>query len=195
MSSTINKYQLEKLGNTLVYLANNVGEFQKTKALKLLFLLEENSIKKYGIPFFGFDFKVWQFGPVNEQVYESLNSDDLTMVNSFIRRVNNFPDEFEASAEFNDDEFSQNDMELLDEVVRFARHKTAKDLVRITHGKDSLWRKKAKEEGIYEKLEKSQITKTDILIDFSKLLDGDEYLKERYTGALEHIDFTTQINA
>ena len=195
MSSTINKYQLEKLGNTLVYLANNVGEFQKTKALKLLFLLEENSIKKYGIPFFGFDFKVWQFGPVNEQVYESLNSDDLTMVNSFIRRVNNFPDEFEASAEFNDDEFSQNDMELLDEVVRFARHKTAKDLVRITHGKDSLWRKKAKEEGIYEKLEKSQITKTDILIDFSKLLDGDEYLKERYIGALEHIDFTTQINA
>ncbi|MEO8108784.1 MAG: hypothetical protein ABI594_02075 [Ginsengibacter sp.] len=61
MPTTLNKYQLDKLGDTLIYLSNNVGDFAKTKILKLLFLLEEKSIRDFGVPFFGFDFKVWKF--------------------------------------------------------------------------------------------------------------------------------------
>ena len=135
--SNLNKYQIDKLGNTLIYLSKNVGDFGKTKALKLLFLLEEKSIKELGIPFFGFDFKVWQYGPVVKQVYKDLNDFNNPILRSYIKRVEANTDEFEAVTEFNDDEFSDNDIYLLDEIIKFARHKNARDLVDITHGEGS----------------------------------------------------------
>ena len=43
-----NKDQIDKIGNTIIFLSKNMGDLNKTKILKLLFLLEEASIKKYG---------------------------------------------------------------------------------------------------------------------------------------------------
>ncbi|MBP6431602.1 MAG: DUF4065 domain-containing protein, partial [Ferruginibacter sp.] len=63
MHNSFTTQQLNKLGNTLIYLANNVGELNKTKILKLLYLIEEKAIKKFGYPFFGFNFQLWKFGP------------------------------------------------------------------------------------------------------------------------------------
>lgn len=56
MSTSLKKNQIDKLGHTLIYLSKGVGDFGKTKILKLLFLIEEKSIKEFGVPFFGFDF-------------------------------------------------------------------------------------------------------------------------------------------
>ena len=38
--------QLEKIGHTVVYLAERIPELSKTKLLKLLYILDEISIKK-----------------------------------------------------------------------------------------------------------------------------------------------------
>ena len=48
--SNIN-YQVEKIGNTVVYLSQKIPTLKKTKLLKLLYILDEISIKKTGIPF------------------------------------------------------------------------------------------------------------------------------------------------
>ena len=195
MPDTLNKYQFDKLGNTVVFLAKNVGDFGKTKALKLLFLLEETSIKKYGVPFFGFNFKVWQFGPVVGEVYNDLNNRDLPLLSKYIKRVEANTDEFEAVVEFNDDEFSNNDISFMNEIVSFARNKNATDLVNFTHGKGSLWLKAAEENNLLEGFEKKTVTTTDILIDFSSLVKDDDYLKERYESSLEFIQFNNLLNS
>ena len=195
MSTTLNKFQIDKLGNTLIYLSKNVGDFGKTKILKLLFLLEEKSIKDFGVPFFGFDFEVWQYGPVVEQIFEDLNGTHNPFLNSYIQRASWNPDEFEAIAEFNDDEFSNNDIYLMEKIINLARHKTAKNLVDITYGEGSLWRKTAKENGVLDKFEAKTLTKTNILIDFTTVLENDGYLKERYEGALDFLQFTKQIKS
>ena len=58
--------QLEKIGNTVVYLADRIENLSKTKLLKLLYILDEISIKKSGIPMLNLKYKVWKFGPVSE---------------------------------------------------------------------------------------------------------------------------------
>lgn len=195
MPSTINKYQLDKLGNTLIFLSKNVGDFNKTKALKLLFLLEEKSIKDFGIPFFGFDFKVWKYGPVVEEVYDDLENDNIPLLSKYIKRVQANKTEFEPAADFNDDEFSNNDISLLTEIINFARHQTAQNLVAYTHREGSLWKEKVIENNLLNQFNNNQLIKTPILIDFSILVKDDEFLKERYEASLDYTLFNNTLKA
>jgi uncharacterized phage-associated protein len=194
MTSSLNKYQIDKLGNTLLYLSNHVGDFSKTKALKLLFLLEEKSVQRFGVPFFGFDFKVWQYGPVNEFAFDELSAEKFNLLADYIKYSDADPVMLEAARDFNDDEFSENDIFIMEEVIQLARHRTAKELVNITHSKDSLWRIAAIENEVYDLFLQKKLTKTEIVIDFSKLLEQDLFLKERYENSLEYIKFNTLIN-
>lgn len=196
MPNSITQYQLDKLGNTLIFLSKNVGDFNKTKALKLLFLIEEKSIEEFGFPFFGFDFKVWRFGPVIEDVFDDLDKPEVQLLNKYIQRVLANREEFEPIAEFNDDEFSNNDLRTLNEIVNFARHKKAQNLVAYTHRPGSLWDKKVIENNLKEKFDKGEVIKTEILIDFSILFtDKDEFLKERYESSLDFLKFHNHLKA
>lgn len=181
--------QIEKIGNTVIYLSTRVSELARTKLLKIIFLLEQESIKKYGKPFFGLDFKIWQFGPVVEPIYNEITETTHIFKDYFSK--NQF-DEFDALREFNDDEFSDNDIALLDEMVAFAKHKIAKDFVRITHAEDSLWKKSAKKYNVYEALESKEIARTDYSIDFNMLFEdaGKEFLLEKYQNSLENAQFS-----
>lgn len=44
--------QLDKIGNALIYLADKLPQLTKTKLLKLLYIMDEISIKKSGIPIY-----------------------------------------------------------------------------------------------------------------------------------------------
>ena len=180
--------QIEKLGNTLIYLANGVSELNKTKILKLLFLIEEASIKKHGYPFFGFKFEVWQFGPVLKEVHEELSNQDLYALGEYIKRTRWDASIYEATKDFNDDEFSDWDLEILDQMISFAKNKIAKDFVDITHAKDSLWTKTAAKYGVLEDLENRKRATTDYLIDFSMLFQDNEELRQRYEIAVENMN-------
>lgn len=181
--------QIDKIGNTVIYLSTRVGELARTKLLKILFLTEEKSIKDFGRPFFGLDFKVWQFGPVVEPVYNEITNEVHIFKDYFTK--NQF-DEFEAVKKFNDDEFSNNDIKLLDDMVNFSRHKIAKDFVRITHAPGSLWTKTAKKYGVYEDLEYGDLTKTDYSIDFLMLFEKepDSFVAEKYKASIENSLFS-----
>lgn len=188
-----NTQQIEKLGNTLVYLANGVSELNKTKILKLLFLIEETSIKKNGYPFFGFNFELWQFGPVLKEVYADLSIDSVSFLNDYIQKDKYDPSLYVAVKEFNDDEFSDWDLEVLEYIIKFAKNKIARDLVEITHAKDSLWTKTALKYGVLEDLELKKVTTTDYLIDFGLLFEDNEDLKNRYQAAVENLHSVTAL--
>ncbi|MEO8108785.1 MAG: hypothetical protein ABI594_02080 [Ginsengibacter sp.] len=83
----------------------------------------------------------------------------------------------------------------MNEIVSFARHKIASDLVKYTHGENSLWRKAAIEYGLLIGFENGKLSKTDYLIDFTPVVDNDSYLKERYENSLDFLQFAKQIKA
>ena len=193
MASEFTDQQIIKLGNAIIYLSKKVGEFNKTKILKLLFILEEASIKLFGHPFFGFDFQLWKYGPVLSDVYIDLTEDDITLLRDYIKRAPYNKDEFIAIMEFNDDEFSDNDIYLMDKIIEFAKHKTAGDLVKYTHGENSLWRKSAIKNGVLELLEKQKKSSTNYLIDFSLLFEDNSFLKDRFENSVDNQQFINHL--
>ena len=82
--------------------------------------------------------------------------------------------------DFNDDEFSDNDMELLDFVIEKFGDRSAKDLVVHTHRENSPWYITAKENSVLELLENEEINNTEILIDMRILINHDERKKLIY---------------
>jgi len=191
------KDQVSKIGNTVIYLANRIPELNKTKILKLLFIIEEAAIKKTGKHFFGIDFQLWKYGPVAKDIYIDLTTsiwdESPILLNEFIQRNPNAPENYIAKSDFNDDEFSDNDLMLLDRVVEFAKDKTAKYLVQHTHGTNSLWRKSAIKYGVLELLENELLNSTEFNVDFSLLFDEKSPLSERYEESKENLDFIRQL--
>jgi len=182
--------QIEKIGNALIFLSQKIQPLFKTSALKLLYLLEELSIRKYGLPFFGVDFQLWRLGPVVKEIYIDLTS-STALLDSYIETKNGNGTVISPKKEFNDDEFSDCDLDILNLVVDKFKDASAPDLVRITHREHFPWHKTAKEHGYLEVFEKNCLNATDIVLDLSTLLDDSPSLKEFY---LHTLDFQKQSN-
>ena len=75
--------QLDKLGNTLIFLCKNLEKATKTHLLKLVFIIEEISIMKFGVPFFDLRFDVWKLGPVSKDLFVEL-TDELNLLEPYI---------------------------------------------------------------------------------------------------------------
>jgi uncharacterized phage-associated protein len=189
------KDQINKIGNAIIYLSQTLTGLNKTKILKLLFLLEEASIKKYGYPFFNIDFQLWKHGPVVKDIYIDLCDENPNLLDEFIKRDVQDASNFIAKKTFCDDEFSDNDIEVMDLIATFAKQKNAKYLVNHTHDHNSLWRKSAIKYGILELLEGELMNSTDYEIDFNLLFENAEsnYLKERFEASKENREFVRQL--
>src|ERR1700722_15526779 len=85
--------QIEKLGNALIFLCEkmiSVGEaVSKTHLLKLVFIIEEISVKTYGIPFFDLRFDVWKLGPVSKDLFVELSEEPALLADFIYREVRN----------------------------------------------------------------------------------------------------------
>lgn len=180
-----NKNQLEKIGNTVVYLSKNIPQLSKTKLLKLLYILDEVSIKKSGIPFLNLKYKVWKFGPVSEELFIDLSSEPKLLEN-YIEKNNEEGVQFIVPVvAFNDDEFSDNDIELMDWVIEKFGTKSAKELVAYTHRANAPWYNTAKEKEVLELLENEVINNTEYLIDMEQLIAHDARKKAIYADFIE----------
>jgi uncharacterized phage-associated protein len=184
------KEQIDKIGNTIIYLSQRIEDLTKTKILKILFLLEEAAIKKTGQPFIGIDFQLWKLGPVAKDIFIDLSSDDSPiLLHDYIQRDSNDNKVFKAKASFNNDEFSVNDIKLMDIIIEFAKDKPASYLVKHTHGTNSLWRKSAVQYGVLELLENELVNSTEYEVDFSLLFPQSSYLSERFEDSKENLAF------
>jgi uncharacterized phage-associated protein len=183
------KGQINKIGNTIIYLAAHISDLTKTKILKILFLLEEAAIKKTGVPFIGLDFQLWKLGPVAKDIFIDLSADESPIIlGEFIERDSNDSKLFRAKHEFNDDEFSANDIQLLDVIIKFVKDKPANYLIKHTHSTNSLWRKSALKYGVLEQLKSELVNSTEYEVDFSLLFDNPSYLSERFEDSKENLE-------
>lgn len=172
---------IEKLGNAVVYIAERVPDLSKTKLLKLLYFMEEYSVKRFHTPFLGLPFEVWQAGPVVKDVFIDL-SETPVLLDGFVKKeVREGNTYISAVTAFCDDEFSDNDMTVMDEVLKKYGSMTAKRLVALTHQKGSLWYKVAERNHLLEAFNEGRLNNSDYTIDFSEDLTGcaQEFYKEQ----------------
>lgn len=176
--------QLSKIGNTIIYLSEKISGLSKTKLLKLLYILDELAIKKSGIPFLNLQYKVWKFGPVSEEIFIDLSS-EISLLKDFVSRSHDEENAIIPLKSFDDGEFSDNDIELMEFVIGNFGGKSAKDLISYTHRKNSPWYITAKENAVLELLETEKINNTEFVIDLAKLVDHDLRKKEIYYHYIE----------
>lgn len=187
--------QLNKLGNAIVYLCERIRPLYKTKLLKLIYMLDEFSVKLHGVPMFNLEYKVWQAGPVCDDIFVEL-SEKPVLLKDFIKLI---PDErgtkIEALRSFSDDEFTPNDLALLDDVVARYANTPATELVKILHRHSTPWYRIAKEHGLLELFEQEKLTNTDFTIDLQELLTGNQLHTQLYTDNQEFLDMNRALKS
>jgi uncharacterized phage-associated protein len=183
---------IDKLGNAMVYMAQQVPALSKTKLLKLIYLLEEVSVKKNKLPFFGIPFEVWQAGPVAKDVFVDLDVEPVLFDRYVSIRRDDKATYIFAKSTFHDDEFSDNDIEVMDFVIEEYGDKTAAQLVDILHEKGSAWYKTAEENGLLEAFRKRITNSSNREIDFTYYLSGRD--AEKYRDCLEFHKNVSHLN-
>ena len=193
------KNQIDKLGNALIYLCQKMraaGEpVSKTHLLKLVFIIEEIAVKKYGIPFFDLRFDVWKLGPVSKDLFVELSEEPELLASYISRQIVNGNVYIEAKKEFSDDEFNDKELELLEEISNRFLYCTAKELINFTHRTESIWYKTALKNGVLDFLEKGQMTTTDIQIPLDEIIEGEEEKLALYRNHKEFIAFSKSLKS
>lgn len=159
-----------RLGNVVLYIAQKTKRPSKTKVLKLMYLMEERTALNYQVPFLGIPFEVWQAGPVAKDVFVDL-SDGPVLIGDYVKVLSDgFGQYVEPVGQFDADEFSDNELKMMDDVLERFGNMSASELVQWTHREGSLWWNAAKENGLLEAFEKKQSNSSNVLIDFTKAM-------------------------
>lgn len=113
----LSKENRKRLGNIMVYIAQNGNKPCKTKALKLLYPMEERWVLTAHVPFTGLPFEVWQHGPVEKNVFIELSNEPF-MLKSYIAMRNNGEITYMVAAtDFDEDEFSDAELRMMKDVI------------------------------------------------------------------------------
>jgi uncharacterized phage-associated protein len=168
---TYSRSDIEKIGNAIIYLAERIPDLSKTKLLKLLYLLEESFAKKYQLPFLNLEFEVWQAGPVARDIFIDLSDEPLLLKDYITIEKKDDATYIKPTATFSDDEFSDNEIDMLDLIIEHFGPLTAADLVKRTHQKNSNWYNVAREKGLLYLFENRLTNSSDEKIDLTWYLD------------------------
>lgn len=167
-----------RLGNVAHYIAKFCHRPSKTKMLKLLYLMEEHFALRYQMPFLGIPFEVWQAGPVAKDVFVDL-SDGPVLLSDYVAVEQDGMGQFIVpKGGFDEDEFSRNELKVMQDVIARFGGMSASELVQYTHRPGSLWYNEAKEHGLLDAFEKKCCNSSDVIIDFTKAMtpcDADFY--------------------
>lgn len=171
----------EKLGNAVIYIASHTDHLSKTKLLKLLYFMEEYNVRRFHTPFLGLPFEVWQAGPVVKDLFIDLSETPVLLDGYVTKQVSGDATYIYPAKEFSDDEFSDNDLLTMQEVMNRYGRMSAKELVKLTHREGTLWHRVASEENLLEKFNRKLMNNSDFVIDFSDELTstGKDFYKEQ----------------
>ena len=164
---------LDKIGNTAIFLADRINDLSKTKLLKILYLLDEFSIKQSGLPFLDLKYEVWQHGPVAQEIFIDLSDEPVLLKDYIGIKQSDNKTYIHSKREFSDDEFSQNELDLLEKLTKAVVNKPAYILVNHTHKKDSLWYNTANRHNLLEMFENGLKNSSNIELDFEEILQDD----------------------
>ena len=175
----------------MVYILKHQGIVFHTQLIKLLYLIDETAIKDDGIPVTWLDYKAWQFGPVAPETYYIKYRQSV--FDSFVSLYENNIGENKLllfpKVDFDDSEFSDYEMDIIDDVLKEYGTKSPSQLVNVTHEPGSLWDQTRLQYGI----DFTKTKKTDISLDFTKLIKDDNLKLMKYREAEENMCFSKEL--
>lgn len=195
-----------KIGNLLNYLSTRIPQLSMTKALKLLYLIDETAYMRTGVPVTWLDYKVWEMGPVAEELYNELRFDQKLVMHdkplsleTFIQTEKKEGPEGQVqvtllpNGNYSLDEFAAFEIELIENIVdRFGTY-TAKQLIQLLHEKNTLWHKCVSDNELQLNF-KVYSKKSNHTIDFSELIKDDPLLQMAAQAAYESMQFQEEMN-
>lgn len=195
-----------KIGNLLNYLSTRLPDLTMTKALKLLYLIDETAYIRTGSPVTWLDYKVWKMGPVAEELYNELRYDQSLIqhgkpvnLESFIEtEKDEGPDgkiqiAIYPKGEYNLGEFSSFEKELIDNVIdRFGSY-TGAQLIDLLHKENTLWHKCVTDHNLDLNFEVYG-KKSNHNIDFAELIKDDPIKQMAAQAAFESMQMQEDLN-
>jgi uncharacterized phage-associated protein len=190
-----------KIGNLINLLATRIQRLSMTKALKLLYMIDELSVVRYGVPITWLKYQVWKKGPVAKDIWlEIKEKPSAGFLKNYIeikREPNTFNPAIDENTfllplgQYNIDEFSDNEIEIIEEIIEKYGKNTADQLVSILHKEGTLWSNLVLLHDLTVCFETRSAS--DIQIDFTQL-NEENFLKQMaYESAKESLDFQEQI--
>jgi len=173
-----------RLGNAVIYIASHAKYPYKTEVLKLLFLMEERMVQKYHVPMLSIPFSVWRLGPVSVDVFEELSDGPVLLDNFVTLQFNGQGIMVKPSKEFDEDEFSDAELQVMHEVMEHYGQMNSEELIAVTHKEGSLWYETAKEHGLLEDFAEQRANSSNIIIDMGRQLCPDD--RAYYNETLEN---------
>ena len=134
------KAQIDRIGNLLVYITSKLGPTPKTKLLKLIYIIEEESVKQSGTPFTELAYTFFPLGPVCTFVNNQIDKkrEPITHFVSIQGTGNSIT--ISPNAIFDDGEFSDFDFQIIDEVIKKFSGLSSAKLIEYTHREGSVWK-------------------------------------------------------
>jgi len=131
LGMTANK---DLIGNLIIYIVdfckNMSMPLYQTKLLKLLYLIDEESVRQIGSPITWLEYDIWQKGPVPAAIYFSKfpHTNKLEEYVSFEERSNKYL--VVKKKTFEDTNFSEIDLEIINDVLLKYGKKTSDELIK-----------------------------------------------------------------
>ena len=206
-----------RLGNAVMYIAARAKYPYKTEVLKLLYLMEERMVQKYHVPMLSIPYSVWRLGPVSVDVFEELSDGPVLLADFVTLQFNVWSSESHPSSlkdgrvvtdegkangqgimvkpsrEFDEDEFSDAELEVMSEVMEKYGDMNSDQLIELTHREGSLWRETAKEHGLLEDFDQKRANSSTVVIDMGRQLCPDD--RAYYNETLENRQVANQMRS
>jgi uncharacterized phage-associated protein len=197
----------DKISNVLNYFASQIDYLSMTKTLKLLYILDETSIKETGTPVTWLDYKVWENGPVAIDIYNEIKHQEvfcyqgkeLSLLHSIqlekkFNTDRNSEEVFlKPNGNFDKTIFNRYELNLLETIVFKYGNWNATELINFLHEEGSLWHKMVSEHNLITHFQ--QIGKrTNHLIEFNNLLEDNPILQMAAKSSFEALSFQESIN-
>ncbi|MDR1883497.1 MAG: SocA family protein [Prevotella sp.] len=180
------------IGNLIILLADRCRPLYHTKLVKLLFFIDQEATITKGTPITWLDYKAWRLGPVSPELYYSKNKgyNKFSRFVSFESSGNNNAYIVKPVKPFDDSEFSELDLEIIDGVIdRYGKLGTGV-LVQLTHEKGTLWDKAVHDSDIRFGRDNQTSDKS---LNFLELIDNDDYKKSVYYSTLENLELKSTL--
>ena len=177
-----------KIGNLLAYLSARIPDIPMRKMLKLIYLIDEESVHKRCLPITWLTYKAWAKGPVAEDVFDAK---ETHVFDSFVKIVVSHDKKLRFIPVVQADltEFSKVEQGIVDDIISRFGGKSSDELTDMTHEPDSLWSMVVRENGIVFDEEHK---KSDIVVKLEDLLDIEGLAT--YNDAKESMEFQAALN-
>lgn len=183
----------DKIGALLEYICFQMPQIHLRKLLKVVYLMDEKSVRERSIPLTWLDYYAWKKGPVAPEIYE-IKKGALSDYVSCSRGVD---DKWHVKANNTNpylidqamSAYSEYEMDIINSVIAYCKNKSADELTDETHRGESLWSRVVEK----NKISFDNSNRSDYKLDLNDLNDDEG--REIFAEALDSIMMQASLNS